>query len=84
LPTETTFNLIRFIAASAVLVDHCFALVAPEKGAAAPVNFEALEIWRYAVDVFFIVSGFLVTRSVLTQPTLVSYATAQCFVCFRR
>ena len=74
---DNNFNLIRFIAASAVLVDHCFALVAPEKAAAAPVNFEALEIGRYAVDVFFIVSGFLVTRSVLTQPTLVSYATAR-------
>lgn len=60
-----------------MLVDHCFALVTPEKAAAAPVNFEALEIGRYAVDVFFIVSGFLVTRSVLTQPTLVSYATAR-------
>jgi hypothetical protein len=43
---DNNFNLIRFIAASAVLVDHCFALVAPEKAAAAPVNFEALEIGR--------------------------------------
>ena len=32
---------------------------------------------RLAVDVFFIVSGFLVTRSVLTQPTLVDYAVAR-------
>ena len=74
---DNNFNLIRFIAASAVLVDHCFALVAPEKAAAAPIDFEALEIGRYAVDVFFVVSGFLVTRSVLTQPTLVNYAAAR-------
>jgi peptidoglycan/LPS O-acetylase OafA/YrhL len=74
---DNNFNLIRFIAASAVLVDHCFALVAPEKAAAAAIDFEALEIGRYAVDVFFVVSGFLVTRSVLTQPTLVNYAAAR-------
>ncbi len=74
---DNNFNLIRFIAASAVLVDHCFALVAPERAAGAPIDLEALEIGRYAVDIFFIISGFLVTRSVLTQPTLVDYAVAR-------
>jgi peptidoglycan/LPS O-acetylase OafA/YrhL len=34
--------------------------------------------------VFFILSGFFVTRSVLTQPTLVSYTTNACFGYFRR
>jgi peptidoglycan/LPS O-acetylase OafA/YrhL len=57
--------------------DHSFALVAPERAAAAPIDFEALELARVAVDVFFIVSGFLVTRSVLTQPTLVDYGVAR-------
>ncbi|MGH6832516.1 MAG: acyltransferase family protein [Methyloceanibacter sp.] len=70
---DNNFNLIRFVAASAVLVDHCFALVAPEQAAGALIDFERLEIGRLAVDVFFIISGFLVTRSVLTQPTLVDY-----------
>jgi peptidoglycan/LPS O-acetylase OafA/YrhL len=74
---DNNFNLIRFLAASAVILDHSFALVAPERAAAAPVDFEALELARVAVDVFFIVSGFLVTRSVLTQPTLVDYAVAR-------
>jgi peptidoglycan/LPS O-acetylase OafA/YrhL len=74
---DNNFNLIRFLAASAVILDHSFALVAPERAAAAPVDFEALELARVAVDVFFIVSGFLVTRSVLIQPTLVDYAVAR-------
>jgi peptidoglycan/LPS O-acetylase OafA/YrhL len=74
---DNNFNLIRFIAAFAVLVDHCFALVAPDNAGAAAIRFEAFEIGRYAVDVFFIVSGFLVTRSVLTQPTLIDYAAAR-------
>ena len=74
---DNNFNLIRFIAASAVLVDHSFALVAPEQAAGAAIDFETLEIGRLAVDVFFIISGFLVTRSVLTQPTLVDYGVAR-------
>ena len=74
---DNNFNLIRFLAASAVILDHSFALVAPERAAGALVDFEALELARVAVDVFFIVSGFLVTRSVLTQPTLVDYAVAR-------
>jgi peptidoglycan/LPS O-acetylase OafA/YrhL len=74
---DNNFNLIRFIAASAVLVAHCFDVVAPEQAAAVPVNLAELGIGRIAVDVFFIVSGFLVTRSVLTQPTLADYATAR-------
>jgi hypothetical protein len=74
---DNNFNLIRFIAASAVLLDHCFALVAPDQAANAFIDVEGLGIGRLAVDVFFIVSGFLVTRSVMTQPTLVDYAVAR-------
>jgi peptidoglycan/LPS O-acetylase OafA/YrhL len=74
---DNNFNLVRFLAASAVILDHSFALVAPERTATAPIDFGALELARVAVDVFFIVSGFLVTRSVLTQPTLVDYAVAR-------
>lgn len=73
---DNNFNLIRFLAASAVLVDHSFALVA-DKQAAGVVDMEALALGRVAVDVFFIVSGFLVTRSVLTQPTLLDYGVAR-------
>ena len=74
---DNNFNLIRFLAASAVLVDHSFTLVADKEAASALVDMEALEIGRVAVDVFFVVSGFLVTRSVMTQPTLVDYGVAR-------
>ena len=74
---DNNFNLIRFTAASAVLLDHSFALVAQGHAAGDLIDMERLEIGRLAVDVFFIVSGFLVTRSVLTQPTLVDYAVAR-------
>lgn len=74
---DNNFNLIRFIAASAVLLDHSFYLVAREIAAQSTIDFAELEIGRLGVDVFFIVSGFLVTRSVLTQPTLTDYAVAR-------
>jgi peptidoglycan/LPS O-acetylase OafA/YrhL len=74
---DNNFNLIRFLAASAVLVDHSFALVPGELAAASPVDLRPFEIGRWAVDVFFIISGFLVTRSVMTQPTLVDYGVAR-------
>ena len=74
---DNNFNLIRFLAASAVLLDHSFALVAHDQTASALIDVERLEIGRLAVDVFFILSGFLVTRSVMTQPTLIDYAVAR-------
>ena len=74
---DNNFNLIRFIAASAVLLDHSFYLVARDIAAQSTIDFAELEIGRLGVDVFFIVSGFLVTRSVMTQPTLADYAVAR-------
>jgi peptidoglycan/LPS O-acetylase OafA/YrhL len=63
---DNNFNLVRFLAASAVILDHSFALVAHDPTAGALIDVERLEIGRLAVDVFFIISGFLVTRSVMT------------------
>lgn len=74
---DNNFNLIRFIAASAVVLDHSFALDAHHEAASALIDVESLEVGRLAVDVFFIISGFLVTRSVMTQPTIVDYAVAR-------
>ncbi len=42
-----------------------------EQAAASTVDLRSFGIGRWAVDIFFIVSGFLVTRSVMTQPTLI-------------
>jgi peptidoglycan/LPS O-acetylase OafA/YrhL len=74
---DNNFNLIRFVAASLVLLDHAFYLVAREIAAQSSIDFAELEVGRLGVDAFFIVSGFLVTRSVVTQPTLIDYAVAR-------
>jgi peptidoglycan/LPS O-acetylase OafA/YrhL len=55
---DNNFNLNRFLAASAVIVDHSFALVANKQTAASFIDFEAHGLGHLAVDVFFIVSGF--------------------------
>ena len=63
------FNLIRMIAASAVIVSHAFPL------ALGPGTPEPLHEWLYpldlgkaAVQVFFAISGYLVTRSFDARP----------------
>jgi hypothetical protein len=48
---DNNFNLIRFLAASAVIVDHSFALIAHDQTADALIDVERLEIGRLAVDV---------------------------------
>jgi peptidoglycan/LPS O-acetylase OafA/YrhL len=79
---DNNFNLIRFIAAFAVMVDHSFALVAPEQAANAALDLGSLELGRIGVDIFFIVSGFLVTRSAMTRPTVLDYGVARCMRLF--
>ncbi|XSG82664.1 MAG: acyltransferase family protein [Methyloligella sp. ZOD6] len=79
---DNNFNLIRFIAAAVVLLDHSVALAGTGETrllvlGPLTVDFETFPLGRIAVDVFFVVSGFLVTRSVLTRPTVLDFAVAR-------
>jgi hypothetical protein len=60
---DNNFNLIRFIAASTVLLDHSFHLVARDLAAKSIIDFAELEIGRLAH--VFSSSGFR-HRSVMT------------------
>jgi peptidoglycan/LPS O-acetylase OafA/YrhL len=69
------FNLIRLGAALAVLVSHGFDLTG--NGALEPVRWLSggqTSLGGTAVALFFIISGFLVTSSLLHAPSLVHYA----------
>ena len=67
------FNLIRFAAASAVIVFHSYALTGrwtdePLWRLAPELNFGAL-----GVKIFFVISGFLVTQSWLARNAAVRF-----------
>lgn len=72
---DNNYNLMRFLAAAAVIVSHAF----PMSG----VRSDPLErlvgfsLGHLAVDVFFVVSGFLVTGSLLSRRDLGSFAAAR-------
>ncbi|MFD0987473.1 acyltransferase family protein [Methyloligella solikamskensis] len=79
---DNNFNLIRFLAATVVLLDHSVALAGtgePRLLVLGPLTIDLLVVplGRIAVDVFFVVSGFLVTRSVLTRPTVLDFTIAR-------
>ena len=72
---DNNYNLLRFLAAAVVIYSHSF----PMSG----VKSDPLErlvgfsFGHLAVDVFFVVSGFLVTSSLLSRRDLRSFAIAR-------
>ncbi len=75
---DNNFNLVRFLAAFAVLFDH-ISLASLGPGVHKPV-FEqmfGMSLSDLAVNVFFVLSGFLVTKSLVTRSDVVSYVTAR-------
>jgi peptidoglycan/LPS O-acetylase OafA/YrhL len=70
---NNNFDLIRFVAASMVIFSHSYWLtghevIEPLGKLCGIVNFGSL-----GVKVFFAISGFLITKSVMRQPTLTSF-----------
>lgn len=74
---DNNFNLIRFLAALAVIFSHATpvslgdASVEPLKAAT------GYTLGDHAVNVFFVLSGFLVTKSLLTRRNLIAYGAAR-------
>lgn len=73
---DNNFNLIRFIAATAVVASHSVA-VTQGLDAFSPLRYwTGMDVGNLAVDVFFVTSGFLVTGSLLKR-SLTEYARAR-------
>ena len=70
---DNNFNLIRVLAASAVLITHGFALSVGSREAEPQIAGLGMTMGSVAVDVFFVTSGFLVTASLLSRGHLVAF-----------
>lgn len=73
---DNNFNLLRMLAAMAVLVSHSFPLV-HGLGTPEPLNRVGYSLGGVAVDVFFVTSGFLVTASLLRLERLPAFFRAR-------
>ena len=72
---DNNFNLVRLVAAGLVLVSHSWPLTAtPGEPLERFANFS---LGHLGVDIFFVVSGFLVTGSLFSRGTLRSFVRAR-------
>lgn len=74
---HNNFNLLRFLAASLVVYTHCYGLSGQLPK---PQDYFAYFVYRVGnigVDVFFIISGFLVTKSYLNRNRLWTFIKAR-------
>lgn len=69
---DNNCNLVRFLAASAVLVGHAM-LLTSAPGTQDLASYPGAKVGMIAVNIFFILSGFLITRSVLNKGSLIDY-----------
>ncbi len=79
---DNNFTIIRLLAASAVVLTHSFSIVTGKFESEPLVLLLQRSIGHYAVDVFFVLSGFLVTQSLFRNPDLLRYALARGFRVF--
>jgi peptidoglycan/LPS O-acetylase OafA/YrhL len=74
---DNNFNLIRILAAFAVLITHGFAL-SIGTGNAEPLRKSlGVTLGTIAVDVFFITSGFLITSSLMNRKHIIYFCWAR-------
>ncbi len=74
---DNNFNLLRFVAAMLVLFSHSFAL-SLGTGQAEPLRHAlGMTPGTIAVDIFFVTSGFLVTRSLMSRKDVLEFILAR-------
>lgn len=76
---NNNFNLIRFIAASMVMLSHSYPLTG---NSGEPLSHLGLSYGYVAVDAFFVISGFLVTGSLFTRASTLAFVRSRCLRIF--
>lgn len=74
--TNNNFNAVRLLAALSVVVSHSFLLVIG-KTAAEPLSSTPYTLGQHAVNVFFVLSGLMLSRSFAIQPNWKTFAIAR-------
>ena len=74
---DNNFNLIRFLAALAVLFGHSVAVLGLPSKNEFFFDHLGLSLAEMAVDVFFVTSGFLVTASLINRRSLIAFLWAR-------
>ena len=76
---DNNLNLVRFIAASMVVYTHAFGVTGHSDPMVGLCNISA---GSFAVDIFFVISGFLVTKSWYRHNSVRAYLQARCLRIF--
>lgn len=79
---DNNFNLLRFIAASLVLVSHCWPLTTRSNEAEPLYRQIGVTMGSAAVGVFFAISGFLIAASWTRKQHSIAFASARFFRIF--
>lgn len=74
---DNNFNLIRIVAAVSVMVTHSFVLSIGTSEAEPLLESLGMTLGSFAVDAFFITSGFLVTASLLRRQSWIEFTWAR-------
>jgi peptidoglycan/LPS O-acetylase OafA/YrhL len=77
LDRDNNFNLIRLLAAELVIVAHSYTLKGDEWSRLAIFQVTGINPGAFAVDVFFITSGFLISLSFMRQKSVPYYVGAR-------
>lgn len=75
---DNNLNLVRFCAAFAVLVSHAFVLSSGQVADEPLRQSLGMSLGDISVDVFFAVSGFLVSRSLVQRESGIEFIWARC------
>ncbi len=74
---DNNFNLIRFLAAWLVILAHSYTLKGADWSKLSVFKFTGIDPGLFAVDVFFVTSGFLISMSFLRQTNVLQYVGAR-------